>query len=332
MLNKFKIKNSIKIKNFELKTVIATCFMILLVFWASVTVADAQNKLPAGISVIPSIMYLDLALDPPEYTLTYINNTKSDIKLELSVQDFSELEDDYKINFLETKDAASYKYSLSSWVTLENKNLELTQGEEKSIKVFIDKARITKGGHYASVLARSTQQNVEKQININPVISSLLFVRASTGKEIENGKISTFRPDRNFLNFPENFVLRFENSGNVHVIPYGQIVITDNFGNRVANGILNEKSLDALPESIRKYDIPIIHDSQFMIPGIYTAKIDVHYGNSQKEISRTTIFFSQGSFNFAKIGFVIIIISIIGFIAYKRIRKRKNLQRITKHE
>ena len=240
----------------KLKLFLST-FVFLIGLQASMMVASAQNNYPEGLTVVPSIMRIDLESDPPEYDLKYINNTASDITLELSAQDFSEIDEEYRINFMEPKDAANYKYSLSSWISFENKNLELSPGEEKSIKVFIDDDRITIGGHHASILARAIQTNIEQKININPVISSLLFVRASTGREIENGDVSTFRPDRDLLNFPDNFVLRFENQGNVHVIPFGEIIITDMLGNRVARGVLNEKGLDALPESIRKYDISI---------------------------------------------------------------------------
>jgi hypothetical protein len=322
--------HSIKISNFKFKIIflLTSCFVILFVFWASISPVKAQNNLPEGITVKPSIMSVDLALDPPEYTLTYINNTDSDIKLELSVQDFTELEEGYKISFLEGKDAENYKYSLSSWISFENENLELIPGQEKSVKVFIDDQRITLGGHYASILARAIQQNVEKEINLNPVLSSLLFVRASTGREIENGDISTLRPERNFINFPDNFILRFQNSGNVHVVPYGKLIITDMLGNQVATGILNEGSLNALPESIRRYDIPIIANSKFMLPGIYTAKIDMNFGKSKKELSRTTIFFSQGSLNFLYFGIIPIVIAILLLILRRRMKKGLRKQKV----
>jgi len=155
---------------------------LLLVF---ITSSYSFAQKPQGITVIPSIAHLDLAQDKPEYELTYINNTKSDINLLLSVQDFTELEDSYKIDFLQGKDALNYKYSLSSWISFENKNLQLSPGETKSIKIFIDKNRITKGGHYASILAEIVQENQKGKINVRGMLSSLLFVRASTGQEVE---------------------------------------------------------------------------------------------------------------------------------------------------
>ena len=60
----------------------------------------------------PSIMHVDLATDPPEYELTYTNNTNFPVNLNLSVQDFTELEETYQIQFLQGKDAANDKYPL----------------------------------------------------------------------------------------------------------------------------------------------------------------------------------------------------------------------------
>src|ERR1035437_4872725 len=160
--------------------------VISMLGFFSTPAAHAQTKAQEqkGITVSPSIAHIDLATDPAEYTLTYTNTTGTDINLLLSVQDLSEFEGTYQINFLNQKDAANYKYSLSSWISFENKNIELNPGEKKTVKVFIDKNRITKGGHYASILAQIQQPQSKTVINILPTLSSLLFVRASTGKEI----------------------------------------------------------------------------------------------------------------------------------------------------
>ena len=180
------------IYNLRLKKLLICLFAYLLIFVFVAHSVKAQDK--GGITVSPSVAHIDLATDPAEYQLTYINNTNTEINLLLSVADFTELEDSYKINFLDGKDAANYKYSLSSWISFENKTIQLSPNEKKSVKIFIDKERITKGGHYASILAEIVQPEIKNQVNIKAILSSLLFVRASTGKEIETGKISSFKP------------------------------------------------------------------------------------------------------------------------------------------
>ncbi len=284
--------------------------------------AQTQTQQQKGITVSPSIAHIDLATDPAEYTLTYTNNTGANINLLLSVQDFSELEGTYQVNFLNQKDAANYKYSLSSWISFENNNLQLNPGEKKSVKIFIDKDRITKGGHYASILAEIQQPENKHAINVKPALSALLFVRASTGKEIEEGKISDFKPLRDGIEYPDAYIVMFENRGNVHVIPYGLIQIYDPLGSLVAKGSFNTYSLDALPESIRRYDTKVTTYQKILLPGIYTARIDLHFGKTNQKLSKTVKFFSQGALDFGKIGIGLVIIVILLFYLKKRLIKR----------
>lgn len=295
-------------------------FIILLLFLFTTKTSFAQQK---GISVTPSIMHLDLATDSPEYTLTYENNTNTDITLLLSLSDFNELEESYKINFLESQEAKNYKYSLSSWVTFENNRLQLSPNEKKNVRVFIDKDKITKGGHYASILAKIEQNEEEKKVNVRGVLSSLLFVRASTGKEIEDGKIRSFRPQRDGIEHPDSFILRFENSGNVHIVPFGYIEILDPLGNKVAKGIFNENSLDALPESIRRYDVKVNPFQKLLIPGFYNARVYLHFGKTNKEIYSNVSFFSQGSFDFTKIGLILSLVVIVSIYYFRRKKNKK---------
>jgi len=299
-------------------------FFILIIFIFSAKTSYAQNS---GISVTPSITHIDLATDPSEYQITYANNTNADITLLLGVKDFTALEDSYKIEFLTPNQAENYKYSLSSWISFSNKSLQLSPKETKTVTVFIDKTRITKGGHYASILAQIVEPNNNKNVNIKAVLTSLLFVRADTGQEIESGNILNFNPLQTFIEYPSSYRLRFENSGNVDVVPFGLIQVYDPFGNLVARVALNQNSLDALPESIRTYDTQITTLQKILVPGTYKATIDMHFGKTDKKLSKSISFFSEGSFNFLYIS-VIIFLSLLIF--YYKKNKTRNEKHLTK--
>ena len=87
------------------------------------------------------------------------------------------------------------------------------------------------------------------------------------------------------------------NSGNVELTPYGAIEIKDMFGNTVAKGVINEGSLITLPESVRRFDVPITKQARFLAPGIYKTYINVHFGKADKNVSERVSFVSQGSVN-----------------------------------
>ncbi len=158
-------------------------------------VADTSAQ---NITVTPSIISIDLATDQPQAALTYTNETAETIELHLSAADFAPLEDGYKLQFLEEKDARNYKYSLSSWVHFELNDMTLNPKEAKTIKVFIDKDRLTTGGHYGTIQAKWTRSKDKSQVPTNIILSSLLFVRTAHGNETEEAQIDDFKQIQNF--------------------------------------------------------------------------------------------------------------------------------------
>ncbi len=270
-----------------------------------------------SVQVTPAITKLDLAVDAPETYVSYKNNTNFPVEVSLSASNFSSLEDGWKINFLEPKDAQNYKYSLTSWIHFEKENLNLDPGKEEKVKVFIDKDKLPFGGHYAAILAKisATAQN-KGQIVIEPTLSSLLFVRAASGHEQISGELNDFKVNGNFFVFPENALVRFKNTGNSETVPHGQIDILDFRNSLVARGIVNEDSLFSLPESIRRYDSKIKQFQSIELPGIYTAHLSMHLDSNQTLVLQKDIkFLSFGNKNMLEIeGFFIAILIIIFFV------------------
>ena len=127
-----------------------------------------------------------------------------------------------------------------------------------------------------------------------------------------------FRP-RDGIEYPDNYILGFNNMGNIHVIPYGLVQVTDPLGNLVTKGILDINSLDALPESIRRYDIQVTNLQKILLPGFYTSRVSIEYGKTHKTLSANVRFFSQGIFHFGKIGMILIAgVILIGYLRRKR--------------
>lgn len=277
----------------KLFTIVTIALFTFLMFPSLLYAQEASNAL----IVSPSIMQLDLKEDKPVYILTYKNTTQNDLVIKLHAQDFRELEDGWKINFLEEKDAQNYLYSLSSWITLDKESFVLKPGEQQPVTVTIADKKLPSGGHYASIIAELESINEAGKVGLKGELSSLLFVRASTGNEIEEASVESFEQNSSWMSFPPNFTLRFKNSGNTQLTPHGLLVIKDIFGNEVARGILNENSLIALPESIRRYDISQTPHSTFLWPSRYKANLTVTYGKTEKKIQQEIMFYSLGSTN-----------------------------------
>lgn len=272
-----------------------------------------------NISVTPQIERIDLSSGAAQANFVYKNSTSQTIELSLSIKNFKELGENGTPGFLDSGE--DYKYGLASWATLSTDDVIIPPNEEKTLQVFIDKTRLTQGGHYAAVMAELKQTGTgSKNVQLKAVLASLLFVRSGAEYNREEGKISTFATDK-ILGFPDKFILRFQNTGNVDVTPHGLIKVFDPTGNLVANAIINENSYISLPETIRVFNIVIkkTDTGKVLLPGFYRADINLHYGAKNKTINASFTFFSLGSAS----GGIILVIALFFAAAFLIIKAKR---------
>lgn len=247
------------------------------------------------ISVSPQLIQLDLNTDQPEAEYFYTNDTGQTIELSLTINDVKELEDRGIPDILSQQDSKNYKYGLASWAKFSSNNVVITPGETKKVTVYIEADRLSIGGHYASILAEVKQLDKQGPVKLRAILSSLLFVRQGGGNETEEARIYDLYSDSELLSFPKEFTFRLNNTGNVDLTPYGRLSVRDWMGREVAVGIVNEDSLITLPESIRRYTIPVKDQNEFKLPGLYKATLDAHYGKSKIKTAVSKTFISLGS-------------------------------------
>lgn len=297
------------------------------IFFLRVPLAQASIE---GVSVSPALLSIDLENDSPDATITYHNATQHDAEITFSAADVTQLEDGYKPEFLTAKSSQNYTYRLSDWMSFSKQSMVLKPNESDTISVHITTQKLTSGGHYGSVLAHITTQKEGKQVQLNSVLASLVFVRAHTGKESESAKILSLEPKQHWFDFPQTFLLRLNNTGNVDVTPHGKIEIRDVFGRTVATGILNEDSLMTLPESARNYTVPLQKNSVFLFPGRYTATLKEHYGKTDQKENTSLTFMSLGSIPLLPLIllFVLCLTVIIRKILLTFLQKRERLKQL----
>ncbi len=301
-------------KRFLFFLILASSFLLLASNSLPVHAALPKNT----ITVLPQLTQIDLAKDGPEAPIYYTNSSQSTVELSFSIEDVRELEDRNPVGILDPKEASNYKYSLSSWVYLDRQNIILKPGETGQVQVTINSEKLAPGGHYGTVLAQIRQSDENsKAVKIRGVLAALLFVRANTGHEIEEAKVSSFNPQSQGLKFPSSFSFRFQNMGNVDLTPYGTITIEDGNGHMMARGVINEDSLITLPEAIRRYDVPLKSVQKFILPGRYKAVLSLHYGKTNKKIEVNSTFATQGSFDIVLFAAVLITVLILRFFLFK---------------
>ena len=178
-------------------------------------------------------------------------------------------------------------YYLASWIDVDSKGIELAPGQERIVPFTVNvPENVGPGGYFGAIILgteppRIQQQNEEKGagMSIAQQTASLLLLRVR-GDVLEEAHVREFNTDKDFYNTPflVDFLIRIENTGNVHIKPHGAISIKNMFGKEVRVLKINEKGGNILPHSIRRFNENIWEGKSAF--GKYTATLGVTYGVS----------------------------------------------------
>lgn len=258
------------------------------------------------------------------------NNTLSDLPVYTQVMDFKSREDGAGPQFItEKNDAESNQFLASSWVNIEAGPINIPAQESVEIPFVIKvPADASPGGHYAAILIgnQSSGEVAGTAIKISSQVSSLLFLSVK-GEVVERGDIREFSTDKNvYQEAHADLTVRFENTGNVHLQPQGEIGIYNIFGKQVEKFLVNQSSGDygnVLPASIRKWIFTWDGSKSPFSMGRYRADLILSYGNQSKETKNASLFFWVINYKWLGIiiGSLLLIILLIQFLIKRYIKK-----------
>ncbi len=261
--------------------------------WRSVFADSGQG----GLTLSP--MFQEITLDRAErqkdFSISLTNNTDTLVTLRLSLLDFGSLDESGGVAFLGASRDLEKKYALASWMRPEKDVLTLMPGENQEVRVFIEnRDSLSPGGHYGALVFKAGDDTIDpnktNEVAINQLFSVLVFVK-KVGGEIYQLNLKEQEFARNEFFVPEAVQLRFENSGNVHVVPRGTVTIMDPLGRMVSKGVINEESGIMLPETFRVYSTHLRTLAWSFVPGRYTLTIAYRYdGKEDFEIKSYQIF------------------------------------------
>ena len=184
--------------------------------------------------------------------------------------------------------------SLAEWIEVE-RNAILIEPEQTKDVPFVVRvpAEAAPGGHFAAFTVSTRPPDVTPgvaKIRTAQVVTSLFFVRIA-GEVVEQGSIREFRPEQSLVSKPEvTFALRFENDGNVHLRPQGDIVITNMWGQERGVIPINRYAHfgNVLPDSIRKFTFTWKGDLSLSDIGRYNAVVTLAYGQDARQFVTST--------------------------------------------
>jgi hypothetical protein len=175
-------------------------------------------------------------------------------------------------------------YTLKDYIQISSPQFELQHAERARIPVTISlPADAEPGGRYGSLLV-SIVSNPNDTVDSNGAapssviisrLGTLFFITTpgETRRSAELRDFSTIGGQTFFASGPVDFSIVFENTGPVHTTPYGQISITNTFGDEV--GFFELEPWFVMPQSLRNREVT--WNRSFLI-GRYTATAQINRG------------------------------------------------------
>ncbi len=246
-----------------------------------------------GLQVSPALVELN-GTPGTTYTidLSVTNVTDNALDFTSSVNDFGAKDETGTPNII-LDPSVTLPSSIKSWVA-RIPNFSLSAGAKKKLTAYITvPANAEPGGHYGVIRYSGSPPGADTT-GVSQIASAgtLVLIRVA-GAADENLNLITYEasvnntPSALFEAGPITLVSRFQNTGNVHVVPVGQIVVRDTFGNIVDTLQVNSDKGNVLPSSIRRFQATF--DKGFLF-GHYTADISIAYGTTGEAIVRSISF------------------------------------------
>jgi len=229
-----------------------------------------------------------------------INNNPEPINIYLSTLDFKSGKDNGTVEFIQNSanlNEDAKQYSLSQWIVIEPGPVAIPAFGSIEVPFIIDVPETAgPGGHYAAILA-GTKPPAGKiggtNIKISSLLASLILLNVN-GDVKEAGQIREFSTDKKVFYDPKvNFTVRFENLGNVHIQPQGEIKVYNFFNQEKKLLTLNHNSEfgNVLPGEIRQWQFSYEGGRSLLDMGRYRAELVLNYGDTAKQTVDQKIFF-----------------------------------------
>lgn len=303
-------------KIFQNNKFTAIALLVIISLFTFAATANAQSAL--SLSVSPTLF--EMSANPTqEWTsqVRVINPNPYEITVFANVVNFAPQGEVGQGKFVPIIDEETKGQTIAEWVEVSADPIVVPA--EKAIEVpFVIKVPedAPPGGHYAALLigTKPPKEEGAALVKTSQIVTTLLFLRV-TGDVIESGNIRSFRTLDSVLERPEaTFELRFENNGNVHILPQGEIRIKNMWGQERGVVPVNRTILfgNVLPDSIRKYTFTWTGEWSLADMGRYTAVAALAYGEDGRNFSSSETAFWVIPYKML----TVMLLVITGFIAF----------------
>lgn len=294
-------------------------------------VASAQGSPTDSGVIVVRPAKIELTLRPGEekdVVISVSNGTISPVSAQLSFEDIDALPQrdpsDDPVGLLGERAGTR---SLKDILTASRRYFDLLSGKETEVRVTVSAPKDAEpGGRYGSaVFTFRPRDNGDRNVFVETRIATLLFVRIE-GAVVEEGKLSAFGVFNNERYIPApskthplKFHLSFENTGSVHLNPYGRILVSPIVGDD--RTIVVDPGA-VLPGATRMREFTIEEE---LSPGYWRATLELNRGYGDI-VDEAAVWFvvlptPEGGF------MIVVLLVIIGWVLRKSLRLSRNFVR-----
>ncbi len=258
-------------------------FILLMGLIMPVTAHAQLSQEASGLQITPFIIDAEVEKGGSYSSQIDITNTsKVPIAVKVEPKDFLPGKEGQP-RFVPDSEENDPTFSLASWITLKNSpNLTLEPGKTVTVPFAINPAAdAEEGTHYGAILFSYTSSKENTGMaEVNQSLGTIILVRYGQAREI--GNIILKADKKVYFNTDViNFLTKFQNAGNVHVKPKGEIYIKDIFGRIVSTSFVNKDASNVLPKTDRTFASSWVPSN--LAFGRYTLEPIIVYGNGRLE-------------------------------------------------
>ncbi len=270
-------------------------FFAFISFFSCASFSYAQEK--QVVSVTPPLF--QLSINPGavwQSSVKVVNGNPYPLTVYAELFNFKAVGETGQGKFIPLSESGGDNATLAEWITLPSGPYVIPPEQTTDVSFIVEAPEnASPGGHYAAIQISTEPPKDAGELAVltSQVVTSLLFMRVE-GDMHEAATIREFRALDAFLDVPDaTFSLRFENKGNVHLQPKGDIVITNMWGTPRGTIPVNYQTHygNVLPGTIRDFAFSWKSDFKMTDIGRYKAIATLGYGEDEMQNTTAVAYF-----------------------------------------
>jgi hypothetical protein len=210
------------------------------------------------------------------FTVQLSNSTGRALTLALSAEDFTYLNQNGAIRFVEPDTVAAGAHGLAEAIRFDHQLVSLSPGQTVNLPLQITHPdQLAPGGHYAAIVYREVDPTTGQGIiiGVKPAVASLLFA-STAGRGSVGLRLTTPILQAVVADVPATVDVLFTDTGNTQTSVHGLVRIYAPAGQLMAQGVINTDSGLILPAAERLFSVTMSRQGDRpWWPGMYELEV-----------------------------------------------------------